>query len=176
MRTKHPVYECVAVFAFCLFNAQSSFPTHCFAVAHRWHAPTRTFTGVVVWAPRRVLGDIAWEYRMQFSEDFEIIESGETRGYTDAVQDQDTGEWSLVIESAVNQVTSFRPPPITPADGDALGYFRVRPAPRSIFGHAFIQEHFPGTGTWPSIPCVDGSVSVSMTHTCACSVQTNMNT
>jgi hypothetical protein len=117
----------------------------------RWHAPTRTFTGMVVWAPRRVANEAVWVYRMQFSADLEAVESGEVRGYAEAVQDS-SGDWEPVADSTSgDRVTHFRfrPPPMTDGDrifGRALTYFRVRPAPRTIFGHAFIQESVVGTG------------------------------
>ena len=42
---------------------------------------TRTFTGVIDWAPSAFGGDARWEYRMVFSDTFNIICAGELRRF-----------------------------------------------------------------------------------------------
>jgi len=78
-----------------------------------FHAETRTFRGVVSWAPTTFCGDERWEYEMVFDEFFSCLVGGEVHHFTPGVTDRGPRE----------QVLSYVAP-FLESNGAALVYRR----------------------------------------------------
>lgn len=91
-----------------------------------YDASSRTFEGTILWSEAAFGGAAKWVYRMEFSEDYNIICGGEMLAFgTDGVAQ---GEPSQFVKKLI--------------------YWRQRPLPTTILGATFVQGGMPGLASY----------------------------